>query len=445
MGNVSEDIERYLRGQMSPAEMHALEKRALHDPFLADALEGGSTLPPDEFASDTKSLENRINRRVAGKRTGVKWYYQAAAALLLGASAVLVYMLARQEQSVTPITMNTQEESKLHEESVPLADTIAAAEPEQDDVADGEALSTPAEPGSSGTPEASSAARAERPDVQPPPASTDASDEREIMPREPTDTGDGREATIVLHDTAEAQHFARKDARGRQALQPQSAGPVREILAEKAVEVKGQTIRGKVTDIDDGIPLPGVNVIEKGSGVGTVTDLNGNYELTIPANAQSLVFSFIGLQSREVYIPAGSDSTAEVDIQLEQDVAALSEVVVVGYGTEEDFEFEGTKWEPAEPAGGKREFKKYLENEVRYPEIAIENKVEGKVTIQFTIEPTGTLTDFKVVRSLGYGCDEEVIRLISEGPQWKPTKRNDEPVRGKGKVKLRFALPNDKK
>jgi outer membrane biosynthesis protein TonB len=67
------------------------------------------------------------------------------------------------------------------------------------------------------------------------------------------------------------------------------------------------------------------------------------------------------------------------------------------------------------------------------------------VTVAFTIEPSGDLTDFRVIRGLGYGCDEEVIRLIREGPRWKPTKRNDEPVRGKARVKLKFDLPDRSK
>jgi TonB family protein len=98
----------------------------------------------------------------------------------------------------------------------------------------------------------------------------------------------------------------------------------------------------------------------------------------------------------------------------------------------------------AEPEGGRRAYKKYLEQSIVYPEQAIENKIEGKVTVQFTIEPTGQLTDFRVVRGIGSGCDEEVIRIIKQGPKWTPTKRSEQPIRGKVKVRMKFDLPEKK-
>ena len=71
----------------------------------------------------------------------------------------------------------------------------------------------------------------------------------------------------------------------------------------------------------------------------------------------------------------------------------------------------------------------------------MQNKVEGKVTIQFIIGTSGQLTDFKVVRGIGYGCEDEVIRLIKAGPKWSPTKRNEVPIRDRVRVRMRFALP----
>ncbi|MBN8576139.1 MAG: carboxypeptidase-like regulatory domain-containing protein [Cytophagales bacterium] len=89
----------------------------------------------------------------------------------------------------------------------------------------------------------------------------------------------------------------------------------------------GNMVRGRVVATDDGSPLPGVNVIVKGTSYGTVTDANGEYSLNAPPNS-SLVFSFIGLHTKEVY--AGSRN--QVDVNLEADVTQLSEVVVVGFG-----------------------------------------------------------------------------------------------------------------
>ena len=92
-----------------------------------------------------------------------------------------------------------------------------------------------------------------------------------------------------------------------------------------------QTITGQVTDLSDNETLPGVNVLVKGTTVGTVTDIEGNYRLTAPADAETLVFSSVGYTGEEVAI--GGRST--IDISLAPDVQSLSEVVVVGYGTQQ--------------------------------------------------------------------------------------------------------------
>jgi TonB-linked SusC/RagA family outer membrane protein len=91
-------------------------------------------------------------------------------------------------------------------------------------------------------------------------------------------------------------------------------------------------ITGRVTSTEDGSALPGVNVILKGSATGTATDADGRYALSIPAMGGSLIFSFIGLQTREVEI--GDRSI--VDISLALDVTQLSEVVVTALGVERD-------------------------------------------------------------------------------------------------------------
>ncbi len=66
---------------------------------------------------------------------------------------------------------------------------------------------------------------------------------------------------------------------------------------------------------------------------------------------------------------------------------------------------------------------------------------KGKVTIQFTVESSGQLSDFKVLKGIGHGCEEEVIRLVKQGPKWNPTRRNTESLRDKVKVRMKFTLP----
>jgi Ca-activated chloride channel family protein len=90
-----------------------------------------------------------------------------------------------------------------------------------------------------------------------------------------------------------------------------------------------RTIMGKVTSKEDGASLPGVNVLLKGTTTGTVTDAQGNYLITAPDQGGILVFSFIGLQSKEVKIATQN----RIDVTMEADAKQLSEVVVSGYST----------------------------------------------------------------------------------------------------------------
>ena len=87
------------------------------------------------------------------------------------------------------------------------------------------------------------------------------------------------------------------------------------------------TVRGRVVG-SDGKPLPGVNVIIKGTTVGTATDVDGNYSVTLTGDARTLVFSFIGFKAQEVAL----DNKDIVDVDMMEDVTALQEVVTTGYG-----------------------------------------------------------------------------------------------------------------
>ncbi|MFN8333701.1 MAG: SusC/RagA family TonB-linked outer membrane protein [Cyclobacteriaceae bacterium] len=89
-----------------------------------------------------------------------------------------------------------------------------------------------------------------------------------------------------------------------------------------------RTISGKVTAAEDGSALPGVSVVLKGTAVGTQTDGTGSYTLTVPATGGSLIFSFIGLESREFVI----GSQTSIDVALAVDAQQLNEVVVVAGG-----------------------------------------------------------------------------------------------------------------
>ncbi len=91
--------------------------------------------------------------------------------------------------------------------------------------------------------------------------------------------------------------------------------------------------------------------------------------------------------------------------------------------------------ETAVPEGGMPAFYQYVKKEMKYPKEARQKGIEGKVFVQFIISADGTISDAKVLQGIGFGCDEEAIRIVLNSAKWKPGKQRGKPV------KQRYTLP----
>lgn len=90
--------------------------------------------------------------------------------------------------------------------------------------------------------------------------------------------------------------------------------------------------------------------------------------------------------------------------------------------------------------GGPNALNQYLSNNVKYPVVAQENGVQGRVVVSFVVERDGSITDVKVVRSVDPSLDREASRVVSSMPKWIPGKQNGSPVRVKYNVPVSFKL-----
>lgn len=91
--------------------------------------------------------------------------------------------------------------------------------------------------------------------------------------------------------------------------------------------------------------------------------------------------------------------------------------------------------EKAQYPGGEKELEKYLSLNLRYPNKALENRITGEVVVCFMLDEKGIISDVRVLKSLGYGCDEEAIRVVEKMPAWKPAQVHGEAV------KVNYILP----
>lgn len=145
------------------------------------------------------------------------------------------------------------------------------------------------------------------------------------------------------------------------------------------IPTQGVTVSGKVTD-EAGSALPGVNIIEKGTTNGTVSDSDGNYKITVASGESVLVFSFVGFINQQVTV----GTQAELNVRLVGDAATLSEVVVVGYGTQEKKDVTGSV-----ASVKSEEFNRGIINS---PEQLVQGKVAGVNVTSASGEPGGTLS-----------------------------------------------------
>ena len=93
--------------------------------------------------------------------------------------------------------------------------------------------------------------------------------------------------------------------------------------------------------------------------------------------------------------------------------------------------------------GGEAAFARYLSKNIHYPAVAKENNVQGKVFLQFVVERDGSITDIKVVRGIGSGCDEEATRVLKNSPHWKPGIQNGRAVRVYYTIPISFTLQQE--
>ncbi|HEY3403664.1 MAG TPA: TonB family protein [Ohtaekwangia sp.] len=465
MANSRHDIEKYVKGELTPAERNALERRALDDPFLMEALEGAEQISSVELSDDLKQLHLALHDRVNQKGKVIPfwvWPARIAAGLALVAISTFVVMKFMQRETNSDLALKKEEKQlpATPQSQGPVASDSIVSENEVSTVTPEAAVEEPkiasSKPaivqGIQVTPSESDEQLTMKDDHKTDgfisfknksiPAQEPVLAQQDVVLDRDKETSFSYSQPIektALPERAEAKTQAAEDV--AEALQGRTAGiqaESDEYRSKRAVTER--TISGRVTD-EQGDGIPGVNVLIKGTDVGTVTDALGNYQIHIDDNKSDLVFSFIGMETLEEPVPQES----VLDVSLDQDVSQLSEVVVVGYGVERtEEEKEIPILELAVPAGGRVAYKQYLEQNLRYPEQAIENKIEGRVTVQFTVDTSGKISDFNILKGIGFGCDEEVVRLIKQGPKWNPTRRDTEPVTDKVKVRMRFKLPKNK-
>ena len=233
-----------------------------------------------------------------------------------------------------------------------------------------------------------------------------------------------------------------------------------QIAADAVAEVKEATeislvpadavkVKGQVIDDFNG-PVIGANVLVKGSNVGTLTDIDGNFVLETTKDAV-LVFSFPGTKAKEVAV---KDVLGDLKVQLYSDGTIQRPQSGSASSTPQrqsdepqmvsDKIFTVVEVMPEFP-GGQGELLKFLAKTIKYPVIAQENGIQGRVTASFIIEKDGSIRDIEVIRGIDPSLDMEAVRVLSAMPKWTPGKQRGQDVAVKYTVPVTFRLQGTEK
>ena len=143
-------------------------------------------------------------------------------------------------------------------------------------------------------------------------------------------------------------------------------------------------------------------------------------------------------QPKLIEVP--DDEKIDEDIPISIDVEVREEDIIEEYiyeepekeETEEIFTFVENQ---PEPKGGMAAFYAYLKKNLNYPDKARRLGIEGKVFLQFVVDKNGAISDVRVIKGIGAGCDEEAVRVLKNAPEWNPGKQRGKPV------KVRMVMP----
>ena len=119
------------------------------------------------------------------------------------------------------------------------------------------------------------------------------------------------------------------------------------------------------------------------------------------------------------------EDDANLGVEIMDYVEEVKEEVV----EEEAIPFQLVEEKPSFNGGDANEFSKWVNSKLVYPEIAKENGVQGRVTLQFTVEKDGSVTNVKVLRGVDSSLDKEAVRVVQSSPKWKPGKQRDRAVK----------------
>jgi hypothetical protein len=451
------DIQRYVQGKMSAQEMHAIEKAALDDPFLADAIEGfqqgmqehGEPLVNDQL----QELRNQMHRTTTKSKTRViafRWWQAAAAAVIVIAGAVWIFKSA--DEPALQRTMTVAQKEKAVEHSLPAPAPVVTP----DQAATATDSVSVSQPTTSEKPPASK--------QKPANAVTKKSFENDAVSENTPPSLALRETAVEQKDTStlmanrasaaseslkkeeekegriEALNKALAARQNQQAPTEPAPAAARKMDDYKNRETELITIgkndsqakqvvfndknlsgfvKGRVTDPFNNPVANAYVKMPNNNNYNILTDKTGYFKVPATDSVVDVSVNVVGYGTQNFRL---QNNASLNQLQLQPANAALDEVQVTAKKSSAKRSRYQTSYptvmlQDAEPVYGWVSYEQYLETNKKVPDDL--PALKGNVAVSFVVNKKGELSDFKIEQSLTKSYDDEAIRLISQGPAWK--------------------------
>jgi TonB family protein len=424
------DIEKYLSGKLSNTERHEMEKAALDDPFLAEAMEGYEIMKGSNWNTTLATLRRQVAdtnteaKVIPMHRTTGRWWKTAAAVMVLGAAAILTYVFTKDQATDKPARELAQTKSAKDTanttKSINASGTVTTISPTTEEQQDNKDLASVTDskqkPGSKeendlintrATENAANLAKNDKPVPTNP-----AWQEIAITPPPPPDNN-----PVNNSSTAAAEMVKQNNIAGSAKKHDQIS------TDKKEPELNHNFIAQVVTP--DNSSLPFSNITIRDENFGTYADVKGNFRLVSTDSILTIEVRSVGYLPKTYTLR--SDHLQNKIVLQEDDMTAKNKTVVrnadVTHATRtRRATLMADSIINAEPADGWDNYNTYIANNIDIHDEVLNKGLHGEVRITFDVKPDGAITNIRVDKSMGAEYDELARKLIQQGPQWKVKK-----------------------
>lgn len=429
----AEDIEHYFSGKLLPVQMHAIEKAALDDPFLAEAMEGYAEMKKANWKKELQEARRKIENlqtqtKVVPITVAFKWRKAVAAILIITGGTGVIYLLnnsafkQNRTATIASVKKDTLDTINSIAGNVELNNPPILPETKQNN---NKQLITQVKPTSvADSTVVKAPSKNSRVQVIQNESAGYITEEQKV---------NSERNFVITTAPAAANNAAAKTDNLNEFDKSVTQNP--EPLANKKEAAMNHVFVAEVIGPDK-TPLPFAKINIPAENVGTYADVNGKFRLVGVDSVLSIEVRAAGFASRTFSLASGAGKNT---IVLNEAPFATKDIVQLKSkakksNVESRNAMQVDTLLNVEPADGWSNYNTYLNNNLTPPPEVLQKNIHGEVEVSFDVQRDGKISNVNIAKSLCSDCDEEALRVIKEGPHWKIKKGKKE----KGKVKIKF-------